>query len=947
MCTWRRCALSAAWSRWSNGCGSARRPATPRSRTRSRRRRPPTCARDCSRWPTPPRSGWAREGGQGPGPGPHGPARRHRRADRARAARRAVRVHAAGGGSGRDRRAPRHAHRRQAPALHPGDHPSLLRPLRRGGGQAGQAAAGGARRRARLRRAAPGGARLPRRARDGRRGGARPRRRRAAASRGVRGARGAHGRPARAPRAPLRGVPRAVARSRAQGLPGAAGVRRRGAFGGHQRPRYDRPAVSTVEHRPAADAIDLADPGLYFNRELSWLEFNQRVLELAEDPAVPLLERLKFSAIASNNLDEFFMVRVAGLHDQVDAGIETPLQDGRTPRETLDEIRRVVRGHCERQARCLQEDLRPALAEHGIPLVGLDDVSADERRRLDERFRRQIFPVLTPLAVGLGRPFPYISNLSLSLGIVVNDPVTRTHVFARVKVPTEMLPRFVALADGCTFVLLEELIAKHLDQLFPGMEIVDTAVFRVTRDADFTVSDEAADLLQAGEDELRRRRFGEVVRVEVEAGMSREMREQLVRALEAESDDVFAIDGPLDLNDLWDVVKVPGFAELRDPPWTPVTQPRLHPNESEEPSVMSAMREGDILVHHPYDSFATSVERLVEEAVADEDVLAIKQTVYRTSDDSPLVPALIRAAERGKQAVCLVELKARFDERANIGWARALEEAGVHVVYGHPALKTHAKCVLVVRREGDGVRHYLHIGTGNYHPKTARLYTDFGLFTDDQEIGDDVADMFNFLTGYARPRNYREVLVAPNHLRDGIIDEIESTIEAHRAGQQTRIRMKMSSLVDKRCIRALYAASQAGVPVELNIRGICCLKPGVEGISENIRVVSVVGRFLEHSRIYAFERGGDETMFIGSADLMPRNLDTRVELLAPVRDPALRADLLDTLERCFADDSNAWELADDGTWTRRMPQGPEPRSVQRELMRGHAARAPETAAAAG
>ena len=592
-----------------------------------------------------------------------------------------------------------------------------------------------------------------------------------------------------------------------------------------------------------------------------------------------------------------------------------------------------------RQSRCLRE-VRPLLDEHGIRIVDLADVSADERERLDERFRRQIFPVLTPLAVGLGRPFPYISNLSLSLGVFVHDPVSHTQVFARVKVPTEMLPRFVPLADGKTFVPLEELIAEHLDQLFPGMEIVDTAVFRVTRDADFTVSDEADDLLQAVEDELRHRRFGEVVRVEVEAGMSREMREQLVRALEAEADDVFLIEELLDLNDLSEIVKVPGYPELRDASWTPVTQPRLQPQEGEMVDVMASMREGDILLHHPYDSFSSSVERLVEEAVADPDVLAIKQTVYRTSDDSPLVPALIRATERGKQAVCLVELKARFDERANIGWARALEEAGVHVVYGLPALKTHAKCILIVRREGDGVRNYVHVGTGNYHPKTARLYTDFGLLTCDERIGADVADMFNFLTGFGRPRRYRQVLVAPAHLRDGILAEIERTIEAKREGKRARIALKMNSLVDRRCIRALYQASQAGVPVELNVRGICCLRPGVPGVSENIRVVSIVGRFLEHSRIYGFERDGTQQIYIGSADLMPRNLDTRVELLAPVRDPSLRDDLLDTLERCFADDSNAWDLGQDGSWTRRTPQGPEPRSVQRELMTGHAARAP-------
>jgi len=704
--------------------------------------------------------------------------------------------------------------------------------------------------------------------------------------------------------------------------------------------------VSTVEQRPAAEEIDLEDPGLYFNRELSWLEFNARVLELAEDESVPLLERLRFTGIASNNLDEFFMVRVAGLHDQIDAGIETPLQDGRTPLQTIAEIRRVVREHTARQGRCLEHELRPALAEHGIRIVGIGDVSSSEGERLDERFRRQIFPVLTPLAVGLGRPFPYISNLSLSLGVLVHDPVTRTQAFARVKVPTEMLPRFVPLGDGRTFVALEELIAKHLDQLFPGMEIVDCDMFRVTRDADFTVSDEADDLLRAVEDELRRRRFGEVVRVEVGAGMNRNMRAQLERSLEVDPEDVFEIAGLMDLNDLSEIVRVSGFAELRDRPWTPVTQPRLQAQSAEEPDVMAAMREGDVLVHHPYDSFATSVERLVEEAVSDPNVLAIKQTVYRTSDDSPLVPALIRAAERGKQAVCLVELKARFDERANIKWGRALEEAGVHVVYGLPSLKTHAKCILIVRREGDGVRHYVHVGTGNYHPKTARLYTDFGLLTCDERIGADVADMFNFLTGFARPRRYRQVLIAPAHMRDAIVEEIERTVTAHQEGRRARIVMKMNALVDKRCIRALYRASQAGVPVELNVRGICCLRPGVPGVSDNIRVTSIVGHFLEHSRIYAFERDEECRVYIGSADLMPRNLDTRVELLAPVRAEELRADVLDTLERCLADDSNAWELGEDGEWTRRTPEGPEPRNAQRELMEGHTARVAEAASAA-
>ncbi len=687
---------------------------------------------------------------------------------------------------------------------------------------------------------------------------------------------------------------------------------------------------------------DLSSSSLYFNRELSWLEFNARVLELAEDETVPLLERAKFCAIASSNLDEFFMVRVAGLHDQIEAGIETPLQDGRTPSATLEEIRRVVRAHIERQSRCLELDLRPALADQGIRIVGVDDVGEGERRALDERFRRQIFPVLTPLAVGLGRPFPYISNLSLSLGVLVRDPITGVETFARVKVPKEMLPRFVPTGDGYTFVPLEDLIAKHLDTLFPGMEIVDYDVFRVTRDADFTVSDEADDLLTAVEDELRRRRFGDVVRVEVGSGMSAVIREQITGSLEVVPDDVFDIPGLLDLEDLWDIVGVPGYAELRDLPWTPVTQPRLQADDSDKSDVLAAMRRGDILLHHPYDSFATSVERFVEQAVNDPNVLAIKQTVYRTSDDSPLVPALIRAAERGKQAVCVVEVKARFDERANVQVSRAMEESGVHVVYGLPSLKTHAKCILVIRREGDGIRHYVHVGTGNYHPKTARLYTDFGLLTCDDKIGADVADMFNFLTGFARPRRYRRVLVAPNHMRAGILEEIERTITAHREGQTARIRMKMNSLVDRACIQALYRASQAGVPVEINTRGICCLRPGVPGVSDNIRVISIVGRFLEHSRIYAFERNGECTVYIGSADLMPRNLDTRVELLAPVRDEPLLSDLLDTLDRCFADNTNAWQLGEDGRWTRRVPEG-EPRSVQRELMAAHAAQAAEAA----
>jgi polyphosphate kinase len=703
--------------------------------------------------------------------------------------------------------------------------------------------------------------------------------------------------------------------------------------------------VPPLEPELEPDANDLDNSRLFNNRELSWIEFNARVLELAEQDDMPLMERLKFLAIFTSNLDEFFTIRVAGLHDQVDAGLHDPGPDGRTPSQVIDELRERILELNQRQTLCSQDEVRPALAEHGIRIVGMDDVGPDEREALDERFRRQIFPVLTPLAVGLGRPFPYISNLSLSLAVLVRDPQTQVTTFARVKVPKEMLPRFVPAGEGTTFVALEQLIAANLDALFPGMEIVDHGFFRVTRDADFDISDEADDLLRAVEAELRRRRFGEVVRIEVDSEMSPALRDELVEALEVEARQVYVVDGLLDLTDLWQIVKLPGYADLRDSPWTPVTQPRLQGEDDGHVDIFGVIRAGDVLVHHPYDSFATSVERFVQQAANDPEVLAIKMTVYRTSDDTPLVPALIRATERGKQAVCLVEVKARGDERANIQWARAMEEAGVHVVYGHPALKTHAKCLLVVRREGDGARHYVHIGTGNYHPQTARLYTDFGLFTCDEQIGADVADMFNFLTGYARPRRYRKELVAPNFLRDAVIAEIERTVAAHEEGRPARIAMKLNSLVDRRCIRALYRASQAGVPIDLNIRGICCLVPGVPGVSENIRVNSVVGRFLEHSRILAFERNGETKVYIGSADLMPRNLDTRVELVTPVEDPSLRDDLLDTLERSLADDTNSWDLGQDNVWRRRTQQGHEPRSVQRELMLGHQARAAEGTAA--
>jgi polyphosphate kinase len=702
----------------------------------------------------------------------------------------------------------------------------------------------------------------------------------------------------------------------------------------------------------STDAVpSLADPSLYLNRELSWLDFNDRVLQLAEDERAPLLERVKFCAIYTTNLDEFYMVRVAGLRDQIEAGVETPGQDGRTPSETIALIRERVLGLGRRLTDCFEGELRPQLADNDIRVVGVRELDDDRRAELAALFQKKIFPALTPLAVAPGRPFPYISNLSLSLAVLVRDPLTDQTVFARVKVPTEILPRFVALraatGEPAPLVPLEDVIAHHLDALFPGMEIADYNVFRVTRDADLEVSDDAADLLQAVEDELRRRRFGEIVRVEVGADCSERLLAELSGLLGVEDYEVYPVDGLLDMGALWQLVRLPGHAELRQDrseigQHVGITDPRLLRHEGERPDVLGAMREGDLLVHHPYISFATSVERFVEQAVADPNVLAIKQTVYRTSDDSPLVPALIDATERGKQAVALVELKARFDEGMNIHWAKALEEAGVHVVYGQPSLKTHAKCVLVVRREGDGVRNYVHIGTGNYHSATARLYTDFGLFTTDEQIGADVADMFNYLTGYGRPTHYRRVLMAPNELRDGILEQIERTIDAHRAGNRARITMKMNSLVDGRCIRALYRASQAGVPVDLNVRGICCLRPGVAGVSENIRVVSIVGRLLEHSRVYAFERDGEQTIYISSADLMPRNLDHRVELAVPILSADARAELLDTLQRAFADNQNSWELDDEGSWNRRVPAaGEKPRSLQLELAELYAARAGE------
>ena len=697
--------------------------------------------------------------------------------------------------------------------------------------------------------------------------------------------------------------------------------------------------MSTTEQQPAAVAAPPLDsPDLFFNRELSWLDFNERVLELAEDETTPLLERAKFLAIYTSNLDEFVMVRVAGLHDQVDAGIEARKADGLTASETIDRIATKLQATNGRHSVAWEESIRPALAAHGIRIISCESCPADVLAKVDEIFQQQIFPVLTPLAVGPGRPFPYISNLSLSLAVMLHDPDTGMDAFARVKVPKEVLPRFIAIGDN-TFVPLEAVIARNLHELFPGMEIRSHDYFRVTRDADFTVSDEADDLVRAVEQELRQRRFGEVVRLEVGDTMEPELRGQLIEWLRVEEREVFDIKGMLDLSDLWEIHGIDGYAELRDTPYTPVIPPAFRPaEEDEKPDIFAAMRAGDVLVHYPYESFAASVERFVEQAVADPDVLAIKMTVYRSSDDSALVPSLIEAAESGKQAVCMVELKARFDERRNITWARALEEAGAHVVHGLPGFKTHVKALLVVRREAGGVRHYLNAGTGNYHAKTARIYEDFGLFTTDPELTEDVADLFNSLTGYARPHEYRKAVVSPHYTRARILEEIEKTIEARQEDADARIVMKMNSLVDKDCIEALYRASQAGVRVYLNVRGICCLRPGVEGVSDNIRVVSVVGRYLEHSRVYGFRRNGQSTWLMGSADLMPRNLDNRVEMLVPIEDQSLVSEIVDSLDRCFADDTFAWELDADGVWQRRSGRH---RSVHHELME----RARERAAA--
>ena len=666
------------------------------------------------------------------------------------------------------------------------------------------------------------------------------------------------------------------------------------------------PAVQTdIEEQPVAQL---------FNRELSWVDFNHRVLELAEDPAIPLLERVRFCAIYANNLDEFFMVRVAGLIDHVVQG--TVPSDGTPPQQTLDVIAERCREMQAQLEDILHGQLLPALARESIEIVRLQECSHVERELLAEVFDEQLYPVLTPLAVGPGQPFPYISNLSLSVGVTVRDPSTGETRFARVKVP-EVLPRLIQIAESTRFVAIDELIQNGLPSLFSGMEIVGSSVFRVTRDADFEIKEGAGDLLEAVERELSRRRFGDVVRLEIDESMPAEMRAMLIEALDVDLRQVFACRPPLDLSGLNVLAKVPR-PDLRYATWQPQMPERLASGDGSPVDVFAEIRRGDILVHHPYESFTASVERFIEQAVADPNVLAIKHTIYRTSGDAPIVPALAVAAEEGKQAVALVEVTARFDEERNIRWARALERAGVHVVHGMVGLKTHCKLALVVRREGGKTRRYVHIGTGNYHPATARAYTDFGLFTCDEEITADVADLFNQLTGFARPQGFSRIWVAPMHLRRQAIEQIRRCAREHTDAAPARITMKMNSLVDADVIEELYAASQAGVRIDLIVRGICCLRPGVIGLSENIRVVSLLGRFLEHARVFRFETGVETTTYIGSADMMPRNLDNRIEVITPVLDQALCARLGASLELELSDTSGAWELQGDGVWQRRV-----------------------------
>jgi polyphosphate kinase len=694
---------------------------------------------------------------------------------------------------------------------------------------------------------------------------------------------------------------------------------------------------------PAAGTDELPDDR-FFNRERSWLDFNARVLTLAADPATPLLDRAKFLAIFASNLDEFYMVRVAGLKRRLQTGLPVRSPDGLSTREQLELIAERSADLVGQHALCFIRDIEPALVAENIRIIRWTELDPGERDRMRDYFRDQVFPVLTPLAVDPAHPFPYISGLSLNLAVVVRDPDGGPELFARVKVPNNV-PRLVAVEAGRRnrFLPVEELIAAHLGQLFSGMQIVEHHLFRVTRNAELEVDDDRdEDLLQALERELARRRFGPPVRLEVAATVSDHVLELLVRELDMDSHDVLRIPGLLDLSALWQVHDEVDRPDLKDRPFVPATHPRFVEGETPR-SVFATLRDGDILVHHPYHSFSTSVQRFVEQAAADPNVLAIKQTLYRTSGDSPVVDALIDAAEAGKQVVVLVEVQARFDEVANIAWARKLEKAGCHVVYGMVGLKTHCKTALVVRQEGAQLRRYAHIGTGNYHPKTARLYEDFGLLTADPEVGADLTDLFNVLSGYSRQTSYRRLLVAPHGVRGGIVERIEREAKLASEGGPALLQIKVNSLVDEEVVDALYKASRAGVRIDLVIRGICTLRPGVPGLSETIRVRSILGRFLEHSRVFRFgagrgpgEIGSDEDpeVWIGSADLMHRNLDRRVEALVRVTDPTAQADLTRVLDMSMSEDITAFELSPDGQWRRSDAGADGPRQhLQTALLR--------------
>ena len=688
--------------------------------------------------------------------------------------------------------------------------------------------------------------------------------------------------------------------------------------------------VSTATLPPDEHALG-ADR--FINRELSWLDFSARVLALAEDPDIPLLERVKFLAIFATGLDEFYMVRVAGLKRRQSTGLSVRSADGLSPRAQLELIAERTRALVERQARLFADVVQPELDKHGIRILHWEELSEDDTLRLREYFRDRIFPVLTPLAVDPAHPFPYISGLSLNIAVIVRDPTLGAERFARVKVPNNV-PRFVPVAEGQTVLPLEELIAAHLESLFPGMDVGEHHLFRVTRNADVEVEDDRdEDLLQALERELARRRFGPAVRLEIGPDIDPHVLDLLVRELEITDDDVVQVPGLLDLASLWQLYES-DRPELKDDAFVPATHPRLAEGEKAA-DVFAALRDGDVLLHHPYESFATSVQRFLEQAAADPQVLAIKQTLYRTSGDSPIVHALVEAAQAGKQVVVLVEITARFDEQANIKWARALEKAGCHVVYGLMGLKTHCKTSLVVRQEKGQLRRYAHIGTGNYNPKTARIYEDLGLLTADPEVGADLTDLFNTLTGYSRQTEYRTLMVAPHGVRAGLVERIETQAELARAGRPSRVRLKANSVVDEAVIDALYRASRAGVPIELLVRGICALRPGVPGLSETIQVRSIVGRFLEHSRLLVFgdTDGGGAEHWLGSADLMHRNLDRRVETLVRVKDPVVQRQIEALLDRAMAPTTRHWELQEAGSWVQRPAPGEAFRDMQTDLMR--------------